>query len=1657
MANEGVIRIYERMQSNWDIYTSDPAYRSFIQSNIQAIASFQPYWDDKLPWFPNTWVYIDAYAIYNDTAGNALIAANPTWVCRDGSSNPLYIPFNCAAGSCPQYAGNIADAGFRAYMVSRIGTYLSPGYVGIWFDDVNFAVDRVGNGSGTPVPPIDPATGLDMTDSAWQSYFATFVQQVRTAYPGISILHNPIWYLASSPQITQEISAANIINLERGFGDSGLTNGTGQFSVYAFMNYADYVHSLGRPVVVENYFLTDLLYGTAGYFLINNGSDFLAFQDMVPPTWPTALFAMNLGDALGARYLWNGLWRRDFSGGMVLLNEPGNSTTTVTLPATFYDQDGIAYASVTLAAKEGIVLATTAFPVPPPPPPPAPDPPPPPPAPVPPPPYPQPPSPGGNPAYIQSAQNVANPATGNTVSVSFASPLTAGSTIMVFGDYTNAINGVGLPAVTDTQGNVYTLIQSESWTNVFGGPDRNTSAFFAVGVSAGSNTITLTNSSGGTGRWIAVTVVELGSLGFAPVIVSKDQDHATGFGGSFNPVTVTVIDSHGIALAITQSNPSYDNAGYGAIVISGNGADFVAYYQGSDPQHQDPTLSPVDYGVMVLRESSDNVQFYLIGPDTSGDTVGPGTGDLSLWAWLVIREPILGVTDRTDYLFKGDGAQHNFTIQLRQRGQASIDLYVAAADSYAPTRGTQCWLFDQTSAGAFLVFAGLIQDIQIQWIGTRGDRHYIITAVSLESVFDTVYATPLGFTGQTAGGIVNSLLTTFEAGSMVTAGAIDAGPVIPQFNTNFEKLSDIFDQLATAAGFTWRVHAVDTARAWLDFLAPIGIPAPYTVENFIINWESVEWKVNGADYRNRQAIRLDFDSFSHSSELFVGAGQTTFTLLRPVNQVTNAWATLSTQNFATGTFSAQPNPGDTVTISLPTGGWQASHAYALGGVILDQARHIQKVIGAGTTGTTIPNFSTTGGSTPDGTVLWHDQGPLGLGTGFDVYTFVQVAVDNTQFGQVLIGANASETCLNLIDAINSNQAVAGVTFSLPTFECSLCNATTNFGNAFLLVNKAAGTSYVAALASTGTAFSWSAPQTAGGTSPQGSLGPGEGATISLNVGVLGTPIAAPGLAYTPGSAQVSLATPLNVGSNLQVEYTRAGGDVIQVEDTPLVTALAALTNGTGKYQQITSGNNSLISLTPATALQLIQQALAAYSVPPQVMTFETFYTGLLPGQYLPVALSLPVYAPGLLNASWVIEEINAELVPITHDNTFMAPGMGHYKYTVRCVDINQIGSYLDFWQGLGGGGSGGGGGALSGIVPTSGGGITPVSGSAAGVQLDGVDIGTENATNFIPGTGVGITAIDDPANGRVNVTFSAVNLNFFTSSWTAQTSVTVAHNMGTTIVFVQVYDNGSPALQVIPENIAVTDSNTVTLTFGGSFSGYVVVLGAGGVGPASFAGAVAPTGTVNGSNVTFTLPQTPTGNSLQLFVGGIQQVLATDYTISGATITFTNAPATGSLIRAFFRYGAGGSGPNYADNETPSGTINGSNTAFTLANSPSPAGSLQLYLDGVGQIAATDYTLSGASVTFTSAPSTGGLLRAFYRYGTGGPTFADNETPSGSVNNSNTAFTLVHTPNPVSSLQFSINGILQVQNVNFTLSGAAITCTSGAPDTGDLLRAFYRY
>jgi len=345
-------------------YTDNPSpqTQAWESAHFWRMTVFSPYFDERTRWFQHGWVYDDAFAIY---PGSALASQHPEWILKDSAGNELYIPYACSGGSCPQYAGDISNPAFRHYWIEDARARLAHGYSGLFVDDVDME-ERVGNGEGQQVEPIDPHTGQPMPAASWRAYMAEFMAEIRAALPSTEIVHNLIWFANSDagtadPSIRREIESANYVYLERGVNDSGLTGGSGPWSLNALFSFVDQVHALGRGIVLDGASgePQGIEYNLASYFLLSTGNDAVSASGQTPDNW-WAGFNVNLGEATDARHPWSNVLRRDFTGGMVLVNPPGAPTQTISLPSPMQDVNGNPVSSVTLPAASGVVLRGSA-------------------------------------------------------------------------------------------------------------------------------------------------------------------------------------------------------------------------------------------------------------------------------------------------------------------------------------------------------------------------------------------------------------------------------------------------------------------------------------------------------------------------------------------------------------------------------------------------------------------------------------------------------------------------------------------------------------------------------------------------------------------------------------------------------------------------------------------------------------------------------------------------------------------------------------------------------------------------------------------------------------------------------------------------------------------------------------------------------------------------------------------------------------------------------------------------------------------------------------------------------------------------------------------------------------------------------------------------
>jgi len=130
--------------------------------------------------------------------------------------------------------------------------------------------------------------------------------------------------------------------------------------------------------------------------------------------------------------------------------------------------------------------------------------------------------------------------------------------------------------------------------------------------------------------------------------------------------------------------------------------------------------------------------------------------------------------------------------------------------------------------------------------------------------------------------------------------------------------------------------------------------------------------------------------------------------------------------------------------------------------------------------------------------------------------------------------------------------------------------------------------------------------------------------------------------------------------------------------------------------------------------------------------------------------------------------------------------------------------------------------------------------------------------------------------------------------------------------------------------------------------------------------------TGDGSTTTITIDSGRAVNDVLVHVNGFLLVPTDDYTISGTTLTFTTAPAASAEISV--RYLPLTGSATYT-NDTATG--DGSTTGFTI-DSGRTVEDVMVSVNGVTLVPTTDYTISGTTLTFTTAPASSAEISIRY-------------------------------------------------------------------------------
>jgi len=330
----GTVGFIVDAKSDFDKWTAapSPSQVQVMRENYTRMVAYSPYFDGRLAWYPNAWVYQDSMAIIPEWP---VYREHPEWVLRDDAGRELYVDFACRDGRCPQLAADIGNPAYRAWWINKARDLIKQaGYRGIWVDDVNLEW-RISNGNGVRTIPADPRTGHKMQLSDWRRYFAEFMEELRAALPNVEIAHNSIWYAKHDEFVARQIKASDFINIERGASDPGITDGDGPFGFAAFVSFVDRVHAMGRSVIIDDdddRGVQQRDYDLAFYLLTKSGRDLLSADGdrarMNPDAfWPG--YRLNLGKARGAYYRSGKSLRRDFECGHVVVNPPPRATGTI--------------------------------------------------------------------------------------------------------------------------------------------------------------------------------------------------------------------------------------------------------------------------------------------------------------------------------------------------------------------------------------------------------------------------------------------------------------------------------------------------------------------------------------------------------------------------------------------------------------------------------------------------------------------------------------------------------------------------------------------------------------------------------------------------------------------------------------------------------------------------------------------------------------------------------------------------------------------------------------------------------------------------------------------------------------------------------------------------------------------------------------------------------------------------------------------------------------------------------------------------------------------------------------------------------------------------------------------------------------------------------
>jgi hypothetical protein len=338
---------------------------------------------------PPAGIYLDGYLTYDrdDSYNRTLswfLSNHPNWIVY--TCDKQTVAYEWGPPNVPIDITNSAVLNYQMQEVSSSFSSVPPGfaYNGMGWDNVSLVnwVPRCGTWQGSTWTPLYGGQGA-YVDPLYVNSVVSWAQDIytmlQTQFPGKGMtmnlssgptgVSNPLYVNASAlyPYL-------DIVFDERGFtgyGSGPITDGDWENTVVNLellnqQNKAFFLSNEWNNVPDDQSITHAQINWSLGNYLLVKGQHSYVY---IYPIWQGVQgygnfydrpeYHVPIGHAISARYTYDGVQRRDYSGGMALVNPSSTATYTVTLPSTYTDLWGNRLSSLTMAPATAEVLLST--------------------------------------------------------------------------------------------------------------------------------------------------------------------------------------------------------------------------------------------------------------------------------------------------------------------------------------------------------------------------------------------------------------------------------------------------------------------------------------------------------------------------------------------------------------------------------------------------------------------------------------------------------------------------------------------------------------------------------------------------------------------------------------------------------------------------------------------------------------------------------------------------------------------------------------------------------------------------------------------------------------------------------------------------------------------------------------------------------------------------------------------------------------------------------------------------------------------------------------------------------------------------------------------------------------------------------------------------